>query len=157
MRKKILALLLSSIAFSNVFAVEWTYVGTTTDSKTLFAYERDGIRKTSEGLLVWVAEINSNPQLPYDLMLEIYTFDCDKLKYRTEQTTFYLKGKVKHQMESDYKWVFATPGSIGEAMVDGACNRYPSKFTFKNNDWNDLTRWGKNLLKRVKSASETSF
>ncbi len=157
MENKILACLLSGLIATTAFATEWTYIGHTSDKMDLYAYERDGIRKSYDGILVWIAEINSDPKRPYDLALEILTFDCDRFRFRGEQTTYYLKGKVKHQSDGNYKWKFATPGSIGEAWVQNACNRYTSDYVFRSNNWKNLTIWGKNLLKKAKAISESSF
>ena len=157
MKSKVLACLLLGFVATGAFATEWTYIGISSDNLNLYAYERDGIRNSPEGILAWIAEINSDPKLSYDLSLQVLTFDCDRFRFRFEQTTYYLKGKVKHQSDGKFKWIFATPGSVGEAWVKNTCNRYKSDYVYRNNDWQNLTIWGKDLLKKSKAISESNF
>lgn len=151
MRGKFLALLLAGFVASNAFAAEWVVFSTSANKLAVYAYERSSIRKSPEGILVWFAQINSNPKLPFDLLLSLVTIDCGRGRIRGEQVNLYLQGNNLAEQMGSRQWDFPTPGSMAEFLIQFSCSRDSSDLVFKGSDWRALTVWGKGILKKKKN------
>ncbi len=151
MRGKFLACLLAGFLASNAFATEWVVFSKSANGLAVTAYERSSIRKSSEGILVWFAQINSNPKLPFDLLLSLVTIDCGQGRVRGEQVGLYLRGKNLAEQPGERKWDFPTPGSVAEGLIQFSCSRDSSDLVFKGSDLGELTVWGKRILKKQKN------
>ena len=157
MNKRIATLLLAGFLAFSSFAADWNYVGKNNDESFLVAYERSKIKKAPlGGILVWTAEIykeaisrpyvDYGPYITYDLVLKIYTIDCESGRSKPEQAIMYLNGEVEKNFDLVRSWTFSPPGSLFAKVIDSACARKRSKHIFKKDDLADLTMWGRNLL-----------
>lgn len=166
MRTKIFTFVFLGVVATSAFAAEWTFVATDSQYLSFNAYERNSGKKSPDGfLLVWTAEINSNPKTPYDLLLELNKFDCFDGRFKIEQFATYLRGRLKYQAEGNKKWEYAIPGTIGESKLRQICYRFygpetsdiSTGYVYNGNDLGELVLWGKDLLKKFKTSAESSL
>lgn len=138
-----LCFLLIPLAFASP---RWTLIGTSKTKDTLIVYEANSIKTSPEGITAWLAWVNDDPRLDFDLVIDSWSIKCSVLKYRSEQPSFYHRGKWILDTDRG-EWKLAPPGSVAEAIVNHVCKRTPSNFVYKENDRAGLTIWGKWVLK----------
>ena len=108
---------------------DWVKVSVSKNYKETYSVDVSSIKQVSSNQYkAWVKTVFWN----YTILKEMsaYTlFDCEELKYKTLQTTFYNNdGSIKQEQEGN--WSYAIPDSAWEGVLDFACT-YKKRITNK--------------------------
>ena len=112
-----LALLISS---GTAIADRWNFMGE--NKKEVFLINVSDIKKSNAYTMAWVATINIDPKLPYDLNLLRFKLDCADDTQQVQVSYKYLKGKQIESFTSGTDWFVSPPGSLGHLVIKAVCN-----------------------------------
>lgn len=136
MKPLILFAFLVSALSSN--ATEWRSVSATNDVGTLFFVDVDSIKDDGRHVVAWTKENRKSPKqvmfngksVSYMSYIALRVFDCQQQRSAIVQGTFYSKANGKGESLYSFNekltndlFSFVTPSSMGEAMLQFACEK----------------------------------
>ena len=120
----------------------FAYTGDTTD-EVLFFLNIKLLRRTGSTVEVWVKEVPKNtslyiakqmrnatpaqrariPNIPLNYLHQLYSINCNTLEYKTLQAILYWSDGTTNLVAVDKSLIVnASPDSVGEKLVNSACN-----------------------------------
>ena len=154
MKKNLIALVGLSLASPLVMATEW-FALDIGEEKMLQMNVSDIKKIDSTYTNVWIAEVNIDKSLLYDLLLNLYRIDCHEDRLRTIQTNFYLGGKFIHKENGIDEWSYPIPNSIGGEIINIGCKRYmPEKEIVNFSSLEELRNFDQEFMTILQSPTK---
>lgn len=145
--KKLVFALAALTASVSVPAAQWGYIGDNMEERTITFVNLTDISKAPFGKRFWVASVNKDPALKWDMLLVHYEFDCRKKAFRTPQYHTYLRGKIQEtEISDDGEWQYIIPDTTAVYMHEAVCRKVRPEHVFDFDDYGELTKFGQRII-----------